>query len=292
MKLLIYGAGVIGSLYAALFSEAGYDTTVYARGQRFTSLKKDGLLYEKNGKIFKAKIRAIDRLEAKELYDFIFLTVKENQVHAALEELRSNHSPNIVTMVNTLERYNHWEKICGANRIIPAFPGGGGGIEDNILKASLTPRIIQPTTFAEINGEKTKRIKTLAAIFRKSKIPCQIVKDMQPWQICHLAMVVPIADAYYQAKNPETVWRENSVMTETAKQLKRNFERLWNSGIAITPAKLHIFRILPACLLSFALKIVFKSRFGMLFMYQHSMKAADEMNRLHDQLYNYLNNLD
>ena len=25
MKILIYGAGVIGSLYAALFAEAGYD---------------------------------------------------------------------------------------------------------------------------------------------------------------------------------------------------------------------------------------------------------------------------
>ncbi|UTC81668.1 ketopantoate reductase family protein [Treponema denticola] len=27
MKLLIYGAGVIGSLYAAAFAEAGYDIT-------------------------------------------------------------------------------------------------------------------------------------------------------------------------------------------------------------------------------------------------------------------------
>ena len=27
MRILIYGAGVIGSLYAALFAEAGYDTT-------------------------------------------------------------------------------------------------------------------------------------------------------------------------------------------------------------------------------------------------------------------------
>ena len=29
MKLLIYGAGVIGCLYAALFSKAGYNTTIY-----------------------------------------------------------------------------------------------------------------------------------------------------------------------------------------------------------------------------------------------------------------------
>ena len=34
MRILIYGAGVIGSLYAALFAEAGYDTNIYARGKR------------------------------------------------------------------------------------------------------------------------------------------------------------------------------------------------------------------------------------------------------------------
>ena len=30
MKLLIYGAGVIGCLYAAVFSKVGYDTAMYA----------------------------------------------------------------------------------------------------------------------------------------------------------------------------------------------------------------------------------------------------------------------
>ena len=32
MRILIFGAGVIGSLYGALFAEAGYDVAVYARG--------------------------------------------------------------------------------------------------------------------------------------------------------------------------------------------------------------------------------------------------------------------
>ena len=41
MRILIYGAGVIGSLYAALFAEAGYDTSVYARGKRLEFLKKN-----------------------------------------------------------------------------------------------------------------------------------------------------------------------------------------------------------------------------------------------------------
>ena len=40
MRILIYGAGVIGCLYATLFSEAGFDTTIYARGRRLESFKK------------------------------------------------------------------------------------------------------------------------------------------------------------------------------------------------------------------------------------------------------------
>lgn len=31
LRILIYGAGVIGSLYAALLADAGYDTSIYAR---------------------------------------------------------------------------------------------------------------------------------------------------------------------------------------------------------------------------------------------------------------------
>lgn len=88
MKLLIYGAGVIGSLYAAAFAEAGYDTTMYARGKKLETLKTRGLLYEKNGKQYKAKVKVIATLKNDDIYDFIFLTVKENQVHTALEELR------------------------------------------------------------------------------------------------------------------------------------------------------------------------------------------------------------
>ena len=55
MRILIYGAGVIGSLYAALFAEAGYDTSIYARGKRFEALRNNGLLYKKNQEVIKAE---------------------------------------------------------------------------------------------------------------------------------------------------------------------------------------------------------------------------------------------
>ena len=39
MRILIYGAGVIGSLYAALFAETGYDTNIYTRSKRLSWLQ-------------------------------------------------------------------------------------------------------------------------------------------------------------------------------------------------------------------------------------------------------------
>ncbi len=261
---------------------------MYARGKRLESLKKSGLLYKLNGQIHKADVKIIEKVAIDDRFDYIFLTVKEYQVHTALEELSLNASPNIVTMVNTLEPYGKWEKICGEGRIIPAFPGAGGSFKEDILNAALTPKVIQPTTFAEINGSKTKRMAELSLIFKKSKIPYQIVRNMHEWQLCHLAMVVPIADAYYEAGCPEKVWREKRVMTKTAKQMKRNFRELYDSGVNLSPWKMNLFRLMPVWILRAGITVTFMSSFGNMFMYQHSMNAPEEMRKLHLQFYQYM----
>ena len=59
MRILIFGAGVIGSLYGALLAEAGYDVSVYARGRRLESLSQDGLLYKRKGKLRKAPVKVL-----------------------------------------------------------------------------------------------------------------------------------------------------------------------------------------------------------------------------------------
>lgn len=284
MRILIFGAGVIGSLYGAILAEAGYDVSVYARGCRLECLTRDGLLYKRKGKIRKAPVRVLSKLEAKDCYDLILLTVRENQLHAALEELRQNVSPTIVTMVNSLETYDSWEAICGAGRIIPAFPGAGGGFDGNVLDAALTPRLIQPTTIGKTGG----REKDLARVLHRAKIPCQIVPDMHAWQLCHLAMVVPIADAYYEAADPEHAGRDAAIMRKTAKQIRDNLDVIAARKIRLSPGKMQAFRLLPTPLVGWILGFVFQSSFGDRFMYRHSMKAPDEMRQLHEQLYRWL----
>ena len=287
MRILVYGAGVIGSIYAVLMSEVGYGVTVLARGKRLTDLSNNGLRYYKKGKVEIANITVIDRLEDSDKYDYIFLPVRTEQLKQALCELKSNKSPNIVTMVNTLEKYEELEKICGVNRLIPAFPGAGGSIDNGILNASLTPKIIQPTTFGEISKRKTDRIAELAEIFRKSHIPYQIVSDMHNWQISHLGMVVPIADAYYMSSSPETVYENKAIMKKTAKQMKDNFKILAKHKI-LSPFKFYLFMICPTWVFTIILSAVFKSKFGHKFMYEHSMSAPQEMRQLHTEFYDFI----
>ena len=262
MRILIFGAGVIGSLYGALLAEAGYDVSVYARGRRLESLTQDGLLYKGKGKIRKAPIKLLSKIEPGDRYDLVFLAVRENQLHTALEELRQNCSPTIVTMVNSLETYDQWEAICGAGRIIPAFPGAGGGFDGSVLDASLTPRFIQPTTF----GKKDGRERELSRVLRKAKIPYQIVPDMHAWQLCHLAMVVPIADAYYEAADPENAGKNAALMRKTAKQIRDNLGAIAARNLRLSPGKMQAFRVLPVPLVGWILGLVFQSSFGDRFM--------------------------
>ena len=289
MRILIYGAGVIGSLYAVLFAETGYDTSIYARGKRLEFLKKNGLLYKKNQNIRRAKATILGELSDNDAYDFILLTVRENQLYEALTELKNNKSNIIVTMVNSLDSYKKWEDIVGKGRILPAFPGAGGSINnDGILDAALTPRMIQPTTFAEISGNKSERTKQFSEILRHAHIPYQKVTDMHLWQLCHLAMVVPIADAYYESDDPEKVEKEWKIMRKTAERLKRNFNFLRKQKGKLSPWKMNIFRFVSLPFLTIMLAVTFGSSFGDKFMYQHAMKAPDEMRELHKQFYAYM----
>ena len=120
---------------------------------------------------------------------------------------------------------------------------------------------------------------------RNAHIPYQKVTDMHLWQLCHLAMVVPIADAYYESDNPEKVEKEWKIMRKTAERLKRNFNFLRKQKGKLSPWKMNIFRFLPLPFLAIMLAVTFGSSFGDKFMYQHAMKAPDEMRELHKQFY-------
>ncbi|HEY3366174.1 MAG TPA: 2-dehydropantoate 2-reductase N-terminal domain-containing protein [Symbiobacteriaceae bacterium] len=44
MRILVFGAGVLGSLYAAKLQESGHDVTILARGQRLDEIAQYGIV--------------------------------------------------------------------------------------------------------------------------------------------------------------------------------------------------------------------------------------------------------
>ncbi len=190
-----------------------------------------------------------------DLFDYIFVPIKYEQIETALVELAANNSPNVVTMVNNPGGYASWEKLVGKGRLIPAFAGAGGKIENDVLHFTLTPKILQPTTFGEIDGVITDRLCVLAELFESCGIPYSISKSMDAWQKSHIALVVPLANAvYFDGGNNYTAAKNKEAIRMMSVSLKKSFRALKAKGIPITPPKLNIFRICPSWLMRLFLR--------------------------------------
>ena len=290
IHVLIYGAGVIGSIYAVELSKAGYDVTVYARSNRLLTLKSQGLLYSDRGIVKEARITITEKVSPTDIYDYIFVIVRYEQVEFALIELADNESKTIITMANNPDGYANWEKIAGSGKILPAFPGAGGKIENGVLYYQITPRVVQTTTFGEINGKESERVNGLSEIFKASKMPYSITKNMDAWQKSHIAMIIALANGFYfDGGDNYTTSKNKNALRLTSSAAKENFKALKRIGVPITPTKLNIFRICPLWLLDFALSLIFNTKFAETVMASHAIAAKDEM-RLLEEKFNELVN--
>ena len=287
-KILIYGTGVIGSIYATKLAKAGYDISVYACGLRLQVLQQKGLLYSDKSQVKKANVKVTDKVKVSDVYDFILVAVKYQQIEGALKELATNMSPNVVTMVNNPKGYQDWEQILGKGRLLPAFAGAGGRIEDDVLHYTFTPRIIQSTTCGEIDGSISTRLLSLIKVMRSCKITCRLEKDMDAWQKSHLALVLPLSNAIYFDGGDNYSTAKNTVAIQMmATELQSNFQSLKNKKITITPAKLNVLYYCPLWLLKFMLKVFCATKLAAA-VSGHLPYIEDEIAQLNSEFYKLL----
>ena len=281
-KILIFGAGVIGSIYGGLLSKSGHDVTLLARGKRFKELKQNGLLLSKNNRsVERYEVEIISELNVNDIYDFVFVTLRNDHIAEALPILAENKSRNFVFMINNANGFSDWEKILGENRVISAFPGAGGKIENSIVHYNLTTRLVQPTTFGEINGAITKRIISLKQILKHAGFPTAISTNMDSWQKTHLALVCPLAyGIYFDGGNNYTFSKNKKAVEQTCKALKETFSFINNSDIALTPSKFHLIRLAPMFILKFVMPKIYNTKWAETLISNHALAAKNEMELL------------
>ncbi|MEK3722905.1 ketopantoate reductase family protein [Paenibacillus sp. FSL H8-0034] len=243
-RILIFGAGVIGSMYAIKFIEAGFDVTLFARSNRFKSLRENGLQYKEKGKVRSIQVNVIDTLENDDVYDFIFVTVRYDRSESALLALKDNQSKNIVAMTNNPIGFSSWLDIVG-DRLLPAFPGFGGQIKNGVLHARFLPKIIAATVFGEMNGVVTERIEHLAKLFKTAKLPYVIKKDMQAYLITHSVSDIAMLSFLHSENkiiDKKTARKTARKITVTLKAYLRAIQK---AGVSIDPPILKMVLKLP-----------------------------------------------
>jgi 2-dehydropantoate 2-reductase len=294
-SFLIYGSGVIGSIFAGKLLEAGFDITMLARGKRFKELSENGLILlnstTEKKEIYHPKI--IEKLEPNDTYDYILVVMQKTQVPAVLPVLKENGSRNIVFVVNNPSGYDEWIQYVGRERILIGFPAGGGERKDGIVHYYLgsgISRLFQTTTFGDLSGVTTDRLVTLTQAFKKAGISSVTSSNIDAWQKSHIAVVFPIANAIYKydgsnydlAKSAEDI----KLMIQATREGFKAFKLL---GFPVTPVKLN-FYFLPDFLIVPIFKALMGSRIAEISMAHHANKAKEEMKLLQDEFIKLISN--
>lgn len=282
MRILVYGAGVIGSMFAAKLALSGQDVTVLARGTRLAEIQSHGLrlIDAQSGRQDTVRVHTIGALSPGDSYDFVFVVMQNSQVQAVLPRLAANCSKNVVFVVNTAAGYAEWQRTIGKERVLVGFPSAGGERKNGVVSYFVgrgAVRLFQTTTFGEPDGTRSLRAAALVAMFRKAGIPSVFCKNMEAWQKTHVAMVTCIANALYGAQcDHKRLAASKADIRRMVLGAKEGFAVLKRIGIRVTPFKLN-FWMLPTGLLTFVFRRVMNTPLADLTMAKHSAAAHAEM---------------
>lgn len=285
MRILVYGAGVIGSLFAGKLKEAGHDVTVLARGERLRQIRTRGLVLReaRTGRETSVPVGLIETLAPDDLYDLIIVPVQRIQIEDILPVLARNGSPDVLIAVNNPAGYDEIRRHLG-RRALAGFPGAGGSRDGHAVTYILAPSLIQANTFGEMDGRITPRLRRIVRLFRAAGLSAAICRNMDAWQKTHVAWVSPVANALHAVGGSNyDLARRPDVIRCMIRAVREGFRVLRELGIPVTPGRLNLWRFLPEGLLVLIWQRILATRFAEYIMASHAKAAREEMSALAEE---------
>lgn len=98
MKILVYGAGVLGCNLARNLFRAGKNVTLLARGKWAEEIKKNGLRIKDkfSPRVSLSRIPVTTELKPEAPYDVIFVVMRYTQLDTIMDTLRASRAKNII----------------------------------------------------------------------------------------------------------------------------------------------------------------------------------------------------
>lgn len=178
-KIIIMGAGAVGSYFGALLARAGYDVSFVARGEHLAAMQSRGLCVKSvNGDFYIEHPCATNDQSDIENAELILITVKSYDTDEAMRITKPcvREKTFIMSIQNGIGNYPKLKAEFGDARVIPAFTKIGVSVESpGVIKHIGSGEIY----FGEENGTVTDRVKKIKTIFEKAKITHSIPKDIK-----------------------------------------------------------------------------------------------------------------
>ena len=291
MKILVFGAGPLGSLMAARLHEAGQDVTLLARRKRLEDLKKYGVVIEDS--VSKEQtitpVKVVETFGPEDEYDLVMVVMRKNQAVEILPTVGANKKvPTFLFMMNNAAGFDKIAKAVGKERVMGGFPYPGGEKNGHIMRIIPIDEHNKYTIpIGEIDGqirERTLKIAKVLASMRGYKV--EIRKDIDVWLKCHVALLMSsLAPALYAADcDMKRLGRTRDLLVLANRGVWEGLRALRKAGIPTRPKMIRIFGWIPEPIMVALLAKMMKKEEMKASVEGHCKSAKDEMKYLADEL--------
>jgi 2-dehydropantoate 2-reductase len=281
MRILVLGAGVIGSVYASKLLQAGHEVVLLARGPRLADLRSHGLIVAdaESGKRTAQPVVVVSKPAPDDHFDLVLVAVRAEQLEVILPVLAGmKDGSDVLFFGNTGNRAPQLWAALG-ERALFGFPAVGGTRDGPAITYVLIRQ--QKTMLGEPDSTTTSRIGCLRHVLDGAGFPTLISADIGGWLLGHAAFVVPIAFGLYRVgTDAPRLAADPATMRLMVLATREAFTALHASGNNEIPTNLRALYHLPTVLVVAYWRRVLNSPRGELWFAAHSRAAPEEMDAL------------
>jgi len=175
MKVVVVGAGALGSIVGAHLARAGEDVVFVARGERAAILRQRGIALRGLADFTVPVTVATDPREVQ-MADVLLLTVKTYDTEPALASLRHLCVPSALSLQNGVLKNEQLASVFGREHVLGAAVVVAGEVQgDGAVRFTLNDRF----AVGELSGGVSDRARGLAAAFVRAGLPAEAAPHVQ-----------------------------------------------------------------------------------------------------------------
>ena len=256
MKILVFGAGPLGTLMAVRLYEAGHEVTILARNERLRQLREHGCVIREEGAtaLETARVPVTDRFAPDDAYDLVMIVMRRNHAVEIIDTLAANAKvASFLFMVNSAAGPEEYVRALGRERVLLGFPYPGGERAGHIMHV-VPVNEAHPWTIpvGEVDGRVTDRTRAIAGALGSMRgYKVQIRKDMDAWLKNHVALLMSaFAPAIYAANiDMRRLANTRDLLVLAVRGMKEALRGVRKAGIPFSPASVRMVLWMPEPLL-------------------------------------------